>query len=415
MVIESIFERKIYKKIKPYIETRDIVVIHGARQTGKTTLLKHLMKDIPAQDSFYMDLENSKFLEMCEEGVDSIVAYIKQQGIFKNQERFYVLIDEIQYLSNPSSLLKLAHDHYPYLKLIVSGSSSFEIKKKFKDSLVGRTVDFEIYPLDFEEFLTFKNKRFNLEEKITSPILIDELEKLYREYVLYGGYPKIVLTDPIEMKEMYLQQIVDTYVKKDISDLAGIKHVAKFNKLLRVLANQSGQLLNVTELSNTTQLAKQTVDEYLFLLENTYIIKLLHPYARNIRSELFKTPKLFFYDTGLLHLLWFKTLPLEILGNVFENSIFCEFVKNMKPDHIHYWRTQDKKEIDFIIDEQLKAIPVEVKINAAALNYTSMKLFLSQYKPDKAFCISLEGEPPPSSIDIISIKPWEYRLYGKNH
>jgi len=408
---ELILERKIYKKIKPYLDTRDIIVIHGARQTGKTTLLKRIMKDLPPGDFYYIDLEDSKFLELCEEGVESILAFLRQKGALGNQEKFYLLIDEIQYLTNPSSLLKLTHDHHPYLKLIVSGSSSFDIKKKFKDSLVGRTVNFELYPLDFEEFLLFKNITIDLGIKITTTVLMDELKKLYREYVISGGYPKIALTAPLEMREKYLQQMIDTYVKKDISDLAQIRDIAKFNKLLRVLAGQCGQMLNVTELSNTAQLARQTIEEYLFILENTYIIKLLSPFSKNLRSELFKTPKIFFYDTGLVHLLWLKRLPEEITGNVFENSVFSELAKNISPENIYYWRTQDKKEIDFIIEEKHGLVPLEVKINAAALNYTALKYFSSQYECRQAFCISLEGTLPVGKMEVENIKPWEYPLY----
>jgi predicted AAA+ superfamily ATPase len=408
---ETIFERKIYKEIKPYITSKDIIVIHGARQTGKTTLLKQLMKELPLEDTCFLDLEDSRYLEICDEGIESIIAYLKQRGMLCDQKKFYVLLDEVQYLTNPSSLLKLTHDHYPYLKLIVSGSSSFGIKTKFKDSLAGRTVDFELYPLDFEEFLVFKNKSFDLNKEITSNVLVDELKKMYREYVLYGGYPKIVRTGAVQMKEKYLQQLIDTYVKKDIRDLAEIKNITKFNKLLRVLASQCGQMLNITELSNTTQLAKQTVEEYLFILENTYIIKLLPPFSKNIRSELFKTPKIFFYDTGLFHMLWLKTLPETITGNAFEASIFSEFVKKMGPENIYYWRTQDKKEIDFIVSKKLKITPVEVKINAARLNYTPMRYFVSNYQPDNALCISLEGKLPSGKIKLENIKPWEYSLY----
>ncbi|MCK4764266.1 MAG: ATP-binding protein [Candidatus Aminicenantes bacterium] len=405
------YDRKIYKEIKPYIPTDDIIVIKGARQTGKTTLLKILMKDLPAEDTAYFDLEFSNLLDICNQGPDSVTAYLKQKGMLKNQEKFYLLIDEIQYLSEPSSFLKLIHDHYPYLKLIVSGSSSFEIKDKFKDSLVGRTVDFELYPLDFEEFLKFKCASFNLEIKITSPKLIDDLRQLYAEYVLYGGYPKIVLAESIAMKEKYLQQIIDTYVKKDIRDLARVKDITKFNKLLRVLASQSGQLLNVTELANSSRLAKQTIDEYLFILENTYIIKLLPPFHRNVRSELFKTPKIFFYDTGLLHMLWLKTLPPKILGNAFETSIFSEFVKNIGVNNLNYWRTQDKKEIDFIVNLENTIFPVEVKINAARMNFTPLKYFISKYKPENAFCISLEGTLPASACKVANVNPWEFSLF----
>lgn len=405
------YERKQLKEIKPYIGTGDIVVIHGARQTGKTTLLKLLMKDLPPEDTAYFDLEDDKFLEICEEGPESVVVYLRQRGVLKNQKRFFLLIDEIQYLSNPSSFLKLIRDHYSYLKLIVSGSSSFDIKKKFKDSLVGRTINFELYPLDFEEFLVFRSKTFNFERRITSNILVDELIKLYREYVLYGGYPRIVLTESIEMKERYIQQIIDTYIKKDIRDIGDIRHIAKFNKLLRVLAGQSGQMLNVTELANTAQLARQTIEEYLFILENTYIIKLLPPFYKNIRSELFKTPKIFFYDTGLLRMLWMKTLHGEITGNIFETAIFSEFAKNMGVNNINYWRTQDKKEIDFIITKKNKQIPVEIKINAIKMNYTPMKYFSSAYEPAEALCISLEGSLPGDRFNVSHIRPWEYPLY----
>jgi predicted AAA+ superfamily ATPase len=410
---DMIYERKIYKEIKPFMSTNDVIVIHGARQTGKTTLLKRMMKDLPPEDTCYFDLEESELLELCDEGVGSIVDYLRQRGLLRDQKKFYLLIDEIQYLANPSSLMKLIYDHHPYLKLIVSGSSSFGMKKKFKDSLVGRTVDFELYPLDFEEFLLFKNQSFDLSKRITSEVLVDELKRLYKEYVIYGGYPKIVLTDAVKMKDKYLRQIIDTYIKKDIRDLAQVRNITKFNKLLRVLASQCGQMLNITELSNIAQLAKQTVEEYLLILEDTYVIKLLPPFSRNVRSELFKTPKVFFYDTGLLHMLWLKTFPEEFTGNVFEVSIFSEFVKNIDPESIYYWRTQDKKEIDFIITEKLKMTPVEVKLNASRLNYTAMKYFVSHYQPGNAFCISLEGELPTGEFKsrVTPIKPWEYGLY----
>lgn len=403
------YDRKLLREIKPYVDTDDIIVIKGARQTGKTTLLKILMEDLPPEDTAYFDLEFSDLLEICNKGPESIAAYLTQKGMLKKQEKFYLLIDEIQYLSNPSSLLKLIHDHYSYLKLIVSGSSSFEIKKKFKDSMAGRTVDFELYHLDFEEFLKFKNKSFNLAENIDSKVVINELRQLYKEYVLFGGYPKIVLAESITMKEKYLRQLIDTYIKKDVRDLANVKDTTKFNKLLRVLASQSGQLLNISELSNTAQLARQTIEEYLFILEDTYVIKLLSPFSKNLRSELFKTPKIFFYDTGLLQMLWLKMLPGEIMGNIFETVIFSEFAKNLGVENLNYWRTQDKKEIDFIINKWNKIIPVETKINAARMNYTPIKYFSSRYKPENAYCISLEGDLPQDRFNVAHIYPWEFQ------
>jgi len=403
------YHRKLLDKINPFLSTHDVIVIHGARQTGKTTLLKMIMQTLPSDDVHYFDLEDSRLLQVCNEGAESVVQYLRQRGSLKEQKKFFLVIDEIQYAANPSSLLKILHDHYDYLKLIVSGSSSFSIKNKFKDSLVGRTVNFVLYPLDFEEFLVFKEKKFNLQNKINSPVLIDELKKLYVEYVLYGGYPKIVLTDSIDFKETYLQQIIDTYIKSDIRDLAQIRDIDKFNKLINVLSHQSGQLLNVSELARTTQLAKQTIEQYLFILENTYVIKLIFPFAKNVRSELFKRPKIYFYDTGILSMLTLKLLPKEIIGSCFETSIFCELIKNLKNENINFWRTHDKKEIDFIISRGDLLLPIEVKLNARKLKDTSLKYFHSVYAPEKTYCVSLDGKLPPHHFPVTNLKPWEIK------
>ena len=217
-------------------------------------------------------------------------------------------------------------DHHKHIKLIVSGSSSFAIKTKFRDTLVGRTVIFEIFTLSFREFLFFNQVHFE-EGRVYTEKKADELREKFREYILFGGYPKIVLTPEVNKKEKYLQQIIDTYVKKDIRDLANVKDIDKFNKLLEALASQSGQLLNMRELSNTTRIAVQTIERYLFILENTYVLRVVRPFNRNIRSELFKQPKIYFYDSGMMQMLWLKGLQREILGQVFETSMFGELVK----------------------------------------------------------------------------------------
>ena len=297
--------------------------------------------------------------------MDEFLNYLRGEGFdlgvyTQAGKKLFVLLDEIQYLAAPSSFLKLIADHHRYLKLIVSGSSSFEMKSKFKDFLVGRTVNFEIYPLSFREMLTFKGIAF-IPGIPPTEIKTRELQALYLEYALYGGYPKIVLTPELDRKEKYLQQIIDTYIRKDIRDLAEIKEVSRFNRLLEVLASQSGNLLNITELSNTCDLARQTVERYLFLLEQTYILRLVRPFSRNLRSEITKTPKVFFYDTGLMQMLWLKRLQTELLGPVFETSLFAELVKQTRVDAVTYWRTTDKKEIDFVLRRPEGPLPIEVK------------------------------------------------------
>jgi len=387
-----IYKRKVFDEIIQYLQEDVILVINGARQVGKTYILFYLEKYLKKKNkiSYYLDLEDSRYLNILDAGVDAFIRHLKEEG-FNTDKRIYVLLDEIQYLENPSSFLKLIHDHHKTIKLIVSGSSSFGIKKKFKDSLVGRTVIFEIFPLCLEEFLEFKGYKFVRGVSFTDK-KIDELKALLKEYVLCGSYPKIVLTQTKEKKERFLQQIIDTYIKKDIRDIGNIKEIDKFNKLIEVLSSQSGNLLNITELSNTCRLAKKTVEYYLFILENTYIIKLVKPYHSNLRSELFKTPKIYFYDTGLLQMLQLKTIPGAIIGNVFETAVFSELVKRCGKDRIFYWRTKDKKEIDFILRQNDKILPVEVKYNFFCFSKTAINYFLKKYNLKDYRVIGFEGD-----------------------
>ncbi|MBU0619807.1 MAG: ATP-binding protein [Patescibacteria group bacterium] len=409
---KTIYKRKIVDKINNFLDSKEIIVLHGARQVGKTSIIYYFIQKLEKQynknNIFYFDLEISRFLKLMNSGYEELYNYLIASGWKKNQKAF-VFIDEIQYLNDPSKFLKLCHDHLGNkIKFIISGSSTFEIKKKFKNSLVGRIVDFEVWPLDFEEFLLFKNKNYNLTLKNLPQIIHDELKKLYQEYAIYGGYPQIVLENNISKKEIYLSQIINTYIKKDIRDLADIRNIDKFNKLLEVLASQSGNLLNILELSNTINLSRQTVEEYLFLLENTYIIKLVKPFSKNKRSELFRTPKIYFIDHGLVNLLNFQTFPKVLSGNIFETAIFSDLLKQYGKSSIYFWRTMAKQEVDFIINKKTKIIPIEVKLNINSFKSANLKYFFDLYKIKTGYAIFLKGERDCEKQNKIQyIYPWE--------
>ena len=392
---EPIYKRTVIEEINKYLLSDDIIVLHGARQVGKTSILYYLTNHLKNNGNitYFIDLEDSRFVKILDSGTDGFKRLLREEGILPAaRKKAFIFIDEIQYLENPSSFLKLTADHHKDVKLIVSGSSSFAIKDKFKDSLVGRTVNFEIFNLSFKEFLLFKQYAYE-EGKVCTKKKTDELKALFKEYILYGGYPKIVLTPEIDKKEKYLQQIIDTYVKKDIRDLADVKDIDKFNKLLEALASQSGQQINITELSNTTRIAKQTIEKYLFIMENIYIVKLVRPFSRNIRSELFKLPKIYFYDTGLMQMLWLKGLQKEIIGNVYETGIFAELVKKYTKDVIFYWRTKDKKEIDFILRIKKQLLPIEAKLNFEQFNPSAIQYFNKHYGISNYRVVGLSGEP----------------------
>lgn len=390
-----LYRRTVIDAITPYLQDDAIIVLHGARQVGKTSILYYLRDQLTADGhrTYYIDLEDSRYLKILAAGVDHFVLHLTEEGQLRGDGvRLYVFIDEIQYLTDPSSLLKLIADHHQELKLVVSGSSSFAIKEKFKDSLVGRTINFEVFPLSFREFLTFREVSFVEGVEVTDKKR-DELKGLFREFALYGGYPRIVLTPEVAKKEKYLQQIVDTYVRKDIRDLAGVKDIDKYNKLLEALASQSGSLLNVAELANTTRISAPTVDRYLFIMENTYVIRLVRPYSNNIRSELFKQPKIFFYDTGLMQMLWLKGLQKEVIGPVFETAVFSELVKIHGQESIRFWRTKDKKEIDFILRVRNEITPIEVKLNFGQFSPTAINYFNEHYRLAEFKVIGLYGDP----------------------
>lgn len=389
----SIIKRDVFDEIKTYLGTSNIIVLHGARQVGKTHILyfikNYLLKK--GEQTCYIDLEDSRYVDILDEGVDSFLKYLNGEGF---SGKMTVFIDEIQYLSSPSPFLKLLIDHHPEIQLIVSGSSSFNIKTKFSDSLVGRTVNFEIYPLSFPEFLRFKNVKSSLEDKLGA---------LYGEYMSYGGYPKIVLDDNLKHKETYLQQIIDTYVKKDISDLAKIKDTKKFNNLLKILASQSGQLVNVQNLSKICGIASQTVSNYLEILEETYILKLVSPFSTSSKVEVAKTPKVFFYDTGILQMLWLKKLQPENIGNIFETSVFSELVKKFGAENINYWRNKNANEVDFILQKDGEILPIEAKYNFSQFKKSKMVPFLEKYGIKDFYVTGLKGKKDQSFQKL----PWE--------
>lgn len=380
------FRRGVVDDILKHLDSKEAIVVYGARQVGKTSLLKYLIKNHIKENVFYFDLELTELLDLCNRGPEEVYKYLLQKGA-DEKKRIYLIIDEIQYLQDPTKLIKILHDHYPNLKLLVSGSSTFEIKKKFKQSLAGRTVSFEIYPLSFEEFLIFKEKNYRLSEN-NSETINGELVPLVEEYIRFGGYPQIVLENSEEKKKTYLSQIINTYIKKDIRDIGNIRDIDSFNKLLEVLASQSAQLLNVLELSNTLGITRTTVLEYLNLLENTFVIKMLRPFHKNLRSELTKNPKVFVLDTGLMHILWLKEFPKVILGSSFETFVFLELLKSGKT--LNFWRTTNKHEIDFIVSDK-KLYAIEAKLNFKDSSTSGLRLFAEKYQKSENIITGLIG------------------------
>ncbi|MEA1936832.1 MAG: DUF4143 domain-containing protein [Patescibacteria group bacterium] len=297
----------------------------------------------------------------------------------KSKSKQTVFVDEIQYLDNPSNFLKLLYDEKrDDIKIIASGSSSFYIDKKFKDSLAGRKFLFEIYPLSFDEFLLF-----NQENELLGQINKDKNLSIYYKkillglletYLRYGGYPKVALAENDDIKRIVLEEIGSSYVKKDITD-AGIKNTDKYFSLLKILAQQTGQLVNLQEIASTLRMSHKTAEEYLYTIKKSYQVAFIKPFYGNIRKELTKMPKVYFYDLGLRNFFLndYSSIEKRIdKGAYLENIIFKKFLHQTRNlDKIKFWRTQDKNEIDFIVKNKA----YEVKFNKANFKESKYKKF----------------------------------------
>lgn len=350
-----LYPRQILPEAKKWLDKPEYIIFTGARQTGKTSILimlKNLLEE-KGKPVFYYNLENSAYLKLLNKHPYNIFELIPQ-----SKTKQFVIIDEIQYLDNPTNFLKLLYDERRnQLKVIASGSSSFYIDKKFKDSLVGRKILLELYPLNFDEFLVFNDQNDLLEQKNKklSVYYRKQLLDLWQKYLTYGGYPKVVLAESDDAQRIILEDIVSAYIKKDIRE-AGIRNEDKYFALLKILAQQTGALVNSQELANTLNMAHKTVEEYLYVMKKSYQLAFIRPFYRNARKELTKMPKVYFYDLGLRNLLLndFDSIDKRKDKGVYlENIAFQEFLReNEDLDKINFWHTQDKKEVDFVIADE---------------------------------------------------------------
>ena len=314
--------------------------------------------------------------------------------------RVFLFLDEAQYSRKVGKNVKLLFDLFSdKLKLIVTGSGSFDIKVEVGKYLVGRAVYFELFPLSFEEFLLWRAKdlyRIFLEYKSqvksfllnngeidVSPAFHREFNSLLEEYVVFGGFPAIVKERSEKIKIELLKNLARTYVEKDVFFFLNIREVEKFKKLLNYLSLTVGSLLELSSLMREIGMDYKTLESYLSILVNTYIISLISPLHKNLITELRKAKKVYFIDTGLRNSLINNFLPLE--NRTDKGALLENFILNELRDlgfSIKYWRTSGKAEVDFIVELQNQLVPVEVKsFGKIKRGFLS---FINTYKPKNA-------------------------------
>lgn len=323
-----------------------VVVIYGARRVGKTTLVRNFLKHIKEQVLFVS-------------GEDIVVRqYLESQSINKLKDfvgsNSLLVIDEAQHIEKIGLNLKLIVDHIPEVKVIATGSSSFDLAKDLGDPLTGRKSVLKLFPLAQMEISQIEEQyetKANLESRM-----------------IYGSYPEVVTMQDNINREHYLREIISSYLFKDILELEGIRHANKLVRLLQLLAFQIGKEVSLNKLGTQLGMSKNTIERYLDLLEKVFVIHSLSGFSRNLRKEIAKSRRYYFYDNGIRNALINNFNPINIrddVGALWENYIINERIKKQeylyRITDFYFWRTYDRKEIDLVEERDGKLYGYEMK------------------------------------------------------
>ena len=344
-------QREIYRTLWENMDNELIIGLIGSRQVGKSSLLYLIIENLirsgtSPEHIFYFNLDDLQLHNL----FSSLPDFIHFLG--SDVSRKYIFIDEIQRLDSPGLFLKEIFDLKRDIKIVYSGSSQLEVRAKTKEYLVGRSRLFAISRLSFHEYLDF-----------AAPTTKQES---LNNILLFGAYPAVAKESRQIDKKLRIKDIFQAYVQKDLVDFINLKDIASFNKFLIRVAMQSGDLLNINSISNSMGISRSKIEDYLNILEDTFICKRIYPFHKNYNKEICKTPKLFFLDLGLRNFILnsFNDLSLRTdTGSLFENFYLTEILAkdHYSMEKVNFWRTTNKTDIDFIIQNEGRLNAVEVK------------------------------------------------------
>jgi len=411
-------QRRILPQILADLSKPHATVLLGARQVGKTFLLRKLIQSlivdqtVSPEQIFYFNFDAFDLIELVKKEAD-LLAFIDYYGT-KGHNAF-VFWDEAQRIPDVGLLAKRYQDLGLNIKLIISGSSSLQIKSQVKESLAGRKRVFEINPVSYREFLAYKGVALPEDLAATARFESQRFERLLEEFVIFGGYPGVVVEERSQDKAALLREIYQSYVQKDISDFLKIEDVAGFNRMVQFLAAQAGALLKVNEVAKNVRLSRHFVEKYLLALEETYVVAMLRPHFANLGKAIVKTPKLYFYDTGLRNAVFgtFESLNARTdAGALVEGFVFCELLKAVDRDRLWYYRTTTGTEIDFCIVKGGKSFPLEVKYRAVRQR-TAPKAFetISRHLgQDRALLVTRDylGQQEAAGLHVAFRPAWSF-------
>lgn len=339
-------KRKLLDILVKHLDAREAIVVTGFRRVGKTVLLKHIYDQLATKNKVFLDMESPvNQRAFSDENYDNIKAFLGRLGI-NFSSRAYVFLDEIQSVKSLPSVVKYLYDHSE-IKFYLTGSSSFYLKNWFSESMSGRKFLFELYPLDFEEFLHFKGVN------IKPSAGYELLSALYEEYLVYGGFPGVALADSAEEKLLRLDDILGSYFKLDVQTLANFRDNQKLKDLLFLLSSRVGSKPEMNKLAESLGVSRQTVSGYLDFFEQTYLIHYLRPISGSKDVQIKHMPKIYFGDTGILN-----RIAQVSRGQLFENKVFNQLHTRLSyegklgqfNENIGYYQKKSGAEIDFILE-----------------------------------------------------------------
>lgn len=378
----TIFPRTILPQLEKELLKEEVTVLTGMRQVGKTTLLKYLFDKPQSKNKVLLDLENPLHRKVFEEeNFDNVWNNLKNFGIHSKASAF-IFLDEIQNLPMISRVVKYLYDHWK-TKFVLTGSSSFYLKNLFPESLSGRKIIYELFPLTFSEFLIFKGIEYSpssaFYEKAhgKNKIAYHRLEKFYTEYMEYGGFPAVVLEPSIERKRKLLENVFTSYFEIDAKSLADFEELSKLRDLILILIARIGSRLDITKISSELAVSRETVYSYLEFLERTYFINLVPKFTHSIDRQAAGSKKLYLSDCGLANVLGRLSE-----GQLFEQSVF----QNLRPHYqIRYYELKGR-EIDFIIDSK---IALEAKVAISRRDVTTLRARAQRIGLQEQYAVTL--------------------------
>ena len=392
--------RELEYKIRSCLDMPEIIAILGARQVGKTTLLQNMFQNNPKCKM--ITFENHDLLSLFQEDIDSFVRlYVAPYEV--------IIIDEFQYAFEGGRNLKFIYDTQPGKKIIISGSSSLELTHQATKFLVGRIFQFQLFPLSFYEFLSFNDKigyenlltklMFDVQKSINlldhelpllTPAVANRFSRHVDDFIIYGGFPRVATSANIDEKKLVLDNIIETYLLKEIRDILHRSDDIEIKKLSRYLSLRIAQYLQYNDISQALGIYHNKVLEFINILEKTYLVDLIEPFYSNKLLEITKSKKVFFADTGFRNALIqnFQDLALRTdKGALCESFVFAELQKF--GIGLKYWRTKSKAEVDLILEVNNKPIPIEVKSKLVKPSMTkSLISFINKYSPPIAIIFS---------------------------